>query len=108
MNLIGNALKFTEDGKIEVSITDKVNEVEICVADTGRGIEELDMGTLFDKFHQVEKVMRTGEKGAGVGLSIIKGIVKLHKGRVWVSSKINQGSKFYFTLPKYSADEINY
>ena len=106
MNLIGNANKFTKKGRIEVSITDKVNEVEICVADTGRGIEQKDLGTLFDKFHQIEKVMRTGEKGSGVGLSIVKGIVKTHKGEVRVSSKINQGSKFYFTLPKYTADEI--
>ena len=106
MNLIGNAIKFTEKGKIEVFITEKANDVECCIADTGRGIDQKDLGTLFDRFHQVGKVMRAGEKGTGLGLSISKGIIKLHKGRIWVDSKINKGSKFCFALPKYSTDAI--
>lgn len=106
MNLIGNAMKFTEKGKIEIFITEKANEVECCIADTGRGIEQKDIGTLFDRFHQVGKVMRAGEKGSGLGLSISKGIINLHNGRIWVESEINNGSKFYFTLPQYSADKI--
>lgn len=106
MNLLGNAMKFTEKGKIEIIITKKVNAVECCIADTGRGIEEKDIGTLFDRFHQVGKIMRAGEKGSGLGLSISKGIVELHNGRIWVESEINNGTKFYFTLPQYSADKI--
>lgn len=106
MNLLGNAMKFTEKGKIEIIITKKVNDVECCIADTGRGIEEKDIGTLFDRFHQVGKIMRAGEKGSGLGLSISKGIVELHNGRIWVESEINNGTKFYFTLPQYSADKI--
>ena len=50
--------------------------------------------------------MRAGEKGSGLGLSISKGIIKLHKGKIWVDSKINKGSKFCFALPKYSIDDI--
>ena len=106
MNLIGNALKFTVEGKIEVFIMEKENVVECCVADTGRGIEHKDLGTVFDRFHQVGKVVRAAEKGTGLGLSISKGIIKLHRGKIWVNSKLNQGSRFYFTLPKYSPDEI--
>ena len=106
MNLIGNAVKFTDQGKIEVIIIEKENIVECCVADTGRGIERKDLGTVFDRFHQVGKIVRAGEKGTGLGLSISKGIVKLHHGKIWVNSKENKGSKFYFTLPKYSPDEI--
>ena len=106
MNLIGNALKFTEVGKIEVSITEKKDIVECCIVDTGRGISKKDMGTLFDRFHQVGKVMRAGEKGSGLGLSISKGIVKLHKGKIWVNSKIDKGSKFCFSLPKYNTEKI--
>jgi diguanylate cyclase (GGDEF)-like protein len=106
MNLIGNSMKFTKKGKIEVIITKKANDVECCIADTGRGIESKDLGTLFDRFHQVGKVMRAGEKGSGLGLSISKGIVKLHTGRIWVDSKINEGSKFHFALPIYSVKEI--
>lgn len=106
MNLLGNAMKFTEKGKIEIIITKKVNDVECCIADTGRGVEQKDIGTLFDRFHQVGKVMRAGEKGSGLGLSICKGIIELHNGRIWIESEINKGSKFYFTLPQYSADKI--
>lgn len=106
MNLIGNSLKFTAKGKIEVFITKKANDVECCIADTGRGIEQKDLGTLFDRFHQVGKVMRAGEKGSGLGLSISKGIINLHNGKLWVDSKINNGSKFCFSLPMYSIDEI--
>lgn len=106
MNLLGNAMKFTEKGKIEIIITKKVNDVECCIADTGRGVKQKDIGTLFDRFHQVGKIMRAGEKGSGLGLSICKGIIELHNGRIWVESEINKGSKFYFTLPQYSADKI--
>ncbi len=106
MNLIGNAIKFTEEGKIEIIITEKKAIVECCILDTGRGIEQNDLGTLFDRFHQVGKVMRAGEKGSGLGLSISKGIIKLHKGKIWVDSEINKGSKFCFALPKYSIDDI--
>jgi len=106
MNLIGNSLKFTETGQIEVFISKKANDVECCIVDTGRGIESKDLGTLFDRFHQVGKVMRAGEKGSGLGLSISKGIVKLHNGRIWVDSKINKGSRFCFLLPIYTTDEI--
>jgi len=106
MNLIGNAIKFTKEGKIEVFITEKEKIVECCIADTGRGIDTKDLGTLFDRFHQVGKVVKAGEKGSGLGLSISKGIVKLHKGKIWVNSIIDKGSKFYFSLPKYSPNEI--
>ena len=106
MNLIGNAIKFTKEGTIEIIITEKEEKVECCIKDTGRGIEQKDLGTLFDRLHQVGKIMRTGEKGSGLGLSICKGIVKSHKGEVWVNSTINKGSKFFFSLPKYSTDEI--
>jgi len=106
MNLIGNATKFTKEGKIEVIITEKKNIVECCIADTGKGINTKDLGTIFDRFHQVGKVVKAGEKGSGLGLSISKGIVKLHRGKIWVISKIDKGSKFYFSLPKYSPDEI--
>ncbi|MCJ7801341.1 MAG: PAS domain S-box protein, partial [Candidatus Marinimicrobia bacterium] len=106
MNLIGNATKFTKEGKIEVIITEKENIVECCIADTGKGISKKDLGTVFDRFHQIGKVVKAGEKGSGLGLSISKGIVKLHRGKIWVNSKPDKGSKFYFSLPKYSLDEI--
>jgi PAS domain S-box-containing protein len=106
MNLIGNAIKFTEKGKIEISITENEDSVVCCIADTGRGIEQKDLGTLFDRFHQVGKIMSAGEKGSGLGLSIVKGLVKSHKGKVWVNSEINKGSKFFFSLPRFNPEGI--
>ncbi|NHZ85248.1 MAG: PAS domain S-box protein [Planctomycetia bacterium] len=106
MNLIGNAVKFTEKGNIEISIIKSENTVECIVSDAGRGIEHKDIATVFDRFHQVGKIVNAEEKGTGLGLSICKGIVKLHNGQIWVDSQINKGSQFHFTLPIYTVDEI--
>lgn len=106
MNLIGNAIKFTKKGEIEISIIKSENSVECTVSDTGRGIEHKDLATVFDRFHQVGKIVSTQEKGTGLGLSICKGIVKLHNGQIWVDSQINKGSQFHFTLPIYTVNEI--
>lgn len=106
INLIGNAVKFTEKGKIEVSVVKFENSVQCTVSDSGRGILHKDLATVFDRFHQVGKIVSAEEKGTGLGLSISKGIVKLHNGKIWVDSKINKGSQFNFTLPIYTTDEI--
>jgi len=106
MNLIGNAIKFTEKGKIEVSIRKYENSIECCVSDTGRGIAHKDIATVFDRFHQVGKVINSAEKGTGLGLSISKGIVELHNGQIWLDSQLNKGSQFYLKLPIYTTDEI--
>ncbi len=101
-NLIGNALKFTQKGQINISLEDKDKEIECSVSDTGGGIAKEDLPRVFGKFQQFGRTYGPGEKGTGLGLSITKGIIELHKGRIWVSSELDQGSKFTFTLPKYS------
>ena len=106
MNLIGNAIKFTEKGHIELSIKKSENEIHCTISDTGMGIEHKDLATVFDRFHQVGRAINTGEKGTGLGLSISKGIIDLHNGNIWVDSEINVGSKFHFKLPIYTEDEI--
>lgn len=106
MNLIGNAIKFTENGHIELSIRKSENEIVCTVADTGIGIPHKDLATVFDRFHQVGKAINTAEKGSGLGLSISKGIIELHNGTINVDSEIGKGSKFYFTIPIYTEDEI--
>ncbi|MCX5702978.1 MAG: ATP-binding protein, partial [Candidatus Omnitrophica bacterium] len=105
-NLVGNALKFTEKGYIEISVEEKGNNVECAVADTGIGISSGDLSRVFDKFQQFGRVAGGGEKGTGLGLSIAKGIVDLHNGKIWVESEINKGTKFCFTFPKYTKEEI--
>jgi len=99
-NLIGNAIKFTESGTIEVSIKEKEGEVECFVSDTGMGIAEENMPKVFEKFVQFHRTAGGGAKGTGLGLSIVKGIVEMHKGRIWVESAPGKGTKFTFTLPK--------
>ena len=107
-NLVSNAIKFTEKGYIEISVVNKKEYVECSVTDTGKGIVERDIPKIFEKFHQVGRMNGPGEKGTGLGLSISKGIVELHKGKIWVESVLNKGSKFTFTLHKYNKDEVFY
>jgi len=102
INLLGNALKFTEKGYIEVSAKELENEIECTVKDTGIGLATDDLPRVFGKFQQFGRVDSEGEKGTGLGLSISKGIVEAHHGKIWVESTLGRGSKFIFTLPKYT------
>ena len=104
-NLIGNSLKFTAKGHIDISLTQKENEMEFTVSDTGIGIAAEDLPKVFTKFLQFGRSPGGGEKGTGLGLSIAKGLVELHRGRIWVESTPGEGTKFIFTLPKYPANE---
>lgn len=103
-NLVDNAIKFSEEGCIEISVVDKEEHVECSVSDTGRGIAEKALPKIFDKFEQFGQTVRS--RGAGIGLSIAKAMVELHHGKIWVESKLNRGTKFTFTLPKYTREEL--
>jgi len=95
-NLINNAIKFTAPGGgITVGAAPKGADVLFWVSDTGPGIAAEDQSHLFDRFWQA----RTTCSGAGLGLSIVKGIVEAHGGGVWVESTPGQGSTFFFTIP---------
>lgn len=107
-NLIGNALKFTEQGKIVISLADYQDYVECIVSDTGKGVAQEDVPKLFDKFQQFGKLGDAGDKGTGLGLPISKGLTELHGGKMWVESKIDQGSTFHFTMPKYNQRVVLY
>jgi PAS domain S-box-containing protein len=99
-NLIGNALKFTMTGQIEVSAGGKNNEIECRVVDTGIGIKPEDLNKVFGKFEQFERDKKTGEKGAGLGLAIARELVEMHGGKIWVESEYGKGTTFVFTLPR--------
>ncbi|MBU1767996.1 MAG: HAMP domain-containing histidine kinase, partial [Candidatus Omnitrophica bacterium] len=100
-NLISNALKFTRNrGKITINVFDKANEAEVEIIDTGCGIAPSDMPKLFEKFEQLNHDPETGNKGTGLGLAITKGLLAKHGGRIGVESKLGQGTKFTFILPK--------
>jgi len=105
-NLLGNALKFTEKGAVEISIVDEPAAVVCSVKDSGRGISEEDLKRVFGKFQQFGASPKGREKGTGLGLSIAKGIVELHQGRISVDSKFGEGTCFSFRLPKQTPKEV--
>jgi len=100
-NLISNALKFTESGDIEFGYEIKDDVIQFFVKDTGPGIPKGMHDKVFDKFVQGESYSYKNYEGAGLGLSICKGLVELLGGKIWVESEINKGSSFYFLLPYY-------
>lgn len=99
-NLIENAIKFTRQGGITVSVTGDREKVTVQVADTGKGIAEEDIPHLFEKFYRIVDHERQEMGGTGLGLYITRGIVELFNGRIWVESVLGKGSKFNFSLPK--------
>jgi len=99
MNLINNAVKFTEEGSITISTYLRNNNIEVAVKDTGCGIEPESMPLLFHSFEQLAKDRKKKIGGTGLGLSISKKIVEKHSGKIWAESEYGKGSVFYFTLP---------
>lgn len=100
VNLVGNAAKFTpEGGSITITIKDLEEKVMISVLDTGVGIEEKYHKLIFDRFNQVLDENNKVKRGSGLGLTITSQIVKLHKGEIYVESKIGKGSNFVIILP---------
>jgi PAS domain S-box-containing protein len=96
-NLIGNAVKFTPaGGAITVRVEETGSELRFAVTDTGPGIAAEHLPHVFDRFWQARKGDR---HGAGLGLSIVRGIIEAHGGRTWVESTLGEGSTFFFTLP---------
>lgn len=96
-NLLSNAFKYTPDnGEISVSYECKENSLIFRVADTGEGISERDLGNIFDRFYQVDRIH---PKGSGIGLSLAKAFIELHEGSITVESQLNKGSVFTVTLP---------
>jgi signal transduction histidine kinase len=97
LNLLTNAIKFTERGGIRIRLTADGDAVRIDVEDTGAGIAPADRERIFDKF---ERVGSQAEEGAGLGLPIARDLVELHRGRVWVESEPGRGSRFIVRLPR--------
>jgi len=99
LNLVGNAIKFTESGevKVEVGVSDEM--FLISVVDTGPGISIANQKKIFEEFQQADGSSTREKGGTGLGLSIAKKIVEMHGGRIWVKSTPGKGSNFSFTLP---------
>ena len=97
-NLVGNALKFTPaGGQVRVGLRSSEDTLFVAVADTGRGIPERDLPHIFEKFYRVEK--HRGTEGSGLGLAMVKSIIRAHRGTVSVRSQEDKGSTFTIALP---------
>lgn len=98
-NLVGNAIKFTDSGCVEVSAFLKEGFLEISVVDTGIGIPAEKFEQIFESFEQVDGTVARAYGGTGLGLTITRQLVELHGGKIWLESALGQGSRFSFTLP---------
>jgi len=100
LNLLSNAIKFSNsNGTIEVNIFDKQDYVAISVKDNGIGIPQEMKNKIFERFSQVDSSFTRRTEGSGIGLSLVKSLVELHKGKIEVKSEVNKGSEFIITLP---------
>jgi signal transduction histidine kinase len=99
LNLVGNAIKFTEAGDVTVEAAVSDGTFLVSVSDTGPGISAADQARIFEEFQQADSSSTRKKGGTGLGLSIAKRIVQLHGGRIWVESGPGKGSTFRFTVP---------
>ncbi|HEX2622162.1 MAG TPA: ATP-binding protein [Phototrophicaceae bacterium] len=104
-NLYSNAVKFTEQGEIVLSVYTFEREVKIAVRDTGSGIPKESLEIIFEEFRQADNSRRDPRAGAGLGLAISRQLMNLMSGHIWAESEPGQGSVFYMTLPIYPSDE---
>lgn len=101
INLLGNAIKFTNEGSVKLNVAETDGDFIFSVTDTGIGMEEGNLEAIFDSFKQVgETAQIAGYEGTGLGLAISKQFIEMQGGRIWAESELGKGSTFTFTLPK--------
>ena len=99
LNLVGNAIKFTDQGAVEIEAAAVNGSITVSVRDSGPGISEADQAKIFEEFEQAQSSATRAKGGTGLGLTISKRIVELHGGRVWVDSQLGNGATFSFAIP---------
>jgi signal transduction histidine kinase len=99
LNLVGNAIKFTDTGEVAIRTSVANGSFTVAVHDTGPGIAEQDQAKIFEEFQQADSSTTKQKGGTGLGLAIAKRIIEMHGGRIWVESKVGEGSTFSFTVP---------
>src|SRR6266568_68916 len=99
LNLVGNAIKFTDKGEVKIAASVANGSFTVAVCDTGPGIAASDQAKIFEELQQADNSSTRQKGGTGLGLAIAKRIIEMHGGRLWVESSLGQGSTFSFTLP---------
>jgi signal transduction histidine kinase len=99
LNLVGNAIKFTDQGEVKIRASAANGTFTVAVRDTGPGIADSDQAKIFEEFQQADNSSTRQKGGTGLGLAIAKRIIEMHGGRLWVESSLGQGSTFSFSLP---------
>jgi signal transduction histidine kinase len=102
LNLVGNAIKFTDAGEVCLTVSAADGRFAVSVADTGPGIPNEEQARIFEQFHQVDSSNTKAKGGTGLGLAIAKQIVELHGGRIWVESTLGRGATFRLELPTHT------
>jgi signal transduction histidine kinase len=105
LNLMGNAVKFTESGSITLSLEDRGENLLASIQDTGIGIRQEDIPAIFEQFRQVDGSLTRKAGGTGLGVPISRSLVELHGGEMWVESEPGVGSTFLFTIPTVGQKE---
>ncbi|MFZ0239190.1 MAG: HAMP domain-containing sensor histidine kinase [Xanthobacteraceae bacterium] len=99
INLMGNAIKFTDTGEVAIKAEASNGSFYVSVRDTGPGISAADQAKLFQEFQQADNAITKKKGGTGLGLAISKRIIEMHGGRIWIDSTVGEGSTFSFTVP---------
>jgi signal transduction histidine kinase len=107
INLVGNAIKFTDAGEVAIKAEANNGSFHVSVRDTGPGISAADQAKLFQEFQQADNAITRKKGGTGLGLAISKRIIEMHGGKIWVESQPGQGSTFAFTLPVVVEQQVN-
>ena len=107
INLVGNAIKFTDTGEVVIKATAANGSFHLSVCDTGPGISAANQAKLFQEFQQADNAVTRKKGGTGLGLAISKRIVEMHGGKIWVELQLGHGSTFAFTLPVTVAQQFN-
>jgi signal transduction histidine kinase len=103
LNLVGNAIKFTDTGEVRITATAVNGHFTVAVTDTGPGIPPDELKRVFEQFHQIDNSNTKAKVGTGLGLAIAKQIVEMHGGRIWVESTLGKGATFQMELPVRAA-----
>ncbi len=98
LNLLDNAARFTDKGEISLTVAAKNGDLEVRVTDTGRGLAEEEINSIFDEFWPYENILGD-EKNVGIGLFISKRFIEAHQGKIWVESALGKGMTFSFIIP---------